>query len=201
MARAAAVAATTAAEIDDAFASVGLRAPRGFGGMLRDALRLVVTEPPVADPISELTDAELTELRAAGLRTDAPTRTYADAVARTAARTAAIMAGSGTVEETAKTLGVTPARVRQLLGERALFGIRTADGWLVPRFQLADGAPLPGLRAVVSALPAGIHPVAFHTWFTTPAGPLRLDDQPVSPRDWLASGGPVEPVAQQAAAL
>ena len=35
----------------------------------------------------------------------------------------------------------------------------------------------------------------------TPNGALRLDDAPVSPRDWLASGGPADPVAAQAAAL
>ena len=195
-------AATAAnATIDDAFAAVGLRAPVGFGGLLRDALRLVVVEPPVADPTSELTETELTELRAAGLRTVVPADAYTKAVARTAARMAAILADAGTVEETAKAMGVSTARVRQLLGERALFGVRTADGWLVPRFQLLGDAPLPGLRAVVGALPPGIHPVAFHTWFTSPTGALRLDDAPVSPRDWLASGGPTDMVAAQAAAL
>ena len=154
------VRATAAAtsSIDDAFAAVGLRAPQGFGGLLRDALRLVVTEPPVADPTSELTETELTELRAAGLRTVVPADAYAQAVSRTAARMAAILADAGTVEETAKTLGVSATRVRQLLGERALFGVRTADGWLVPRFQLHGEAPLPGLRAVVGAAPAGPPP-------------------------------------------
>src|SRR5215207_3990862 len=116
-------AATAAAEIDDAFAAVGLRAPRGFGGMLRDALRLVVTEPPVADPTSELTESEVAELRAAGMHADARDDAYTRAVARTAARMAAILADSAPVEETARTLGVTPARVRQQLGERALFGV------------------------------------------------------------------------------
>jgi hypothetical protein len=193
-------AATTTA-IDDAFAAVGLRAPLGFGGMLRDALRLVVTEPPIADPTSELTETELSELRAAGLRTVVPADAYVQAVSRTAARMSAILADAGTVEETAKAMGVSTARVRQLLGERALFGVRTVDGWLVPRFQLQGDTPLPGLRAVVAALPAGIHPVAFHTWFTTPTGALRLEDAPVSPRDWLASGGPADPVVEQAAAL
>ena len=189
------------AEIDDAFAAVGLLAPQGFGGLLRDALRLVVADAPTADPTSELTETELTELRAAGLRTVVPADAYAKAVSRTTARMAAILADAGTVEETAKAMGVSGARVRQLLGDRALFGVRTADGWLVPRFQLHDGAPLPGLRSVVAALPTGLHPVAFHTWFTTPSGGLRLDDAPVSPRDWLASGGPADPVAAQAAAL
>ena len=164
--------AAATASIDDAFAAVGLRAPQGFGGLLRDALRLVVTEPPVADPTSELTDTELTELRAAGLRTVVPADAYTQAVSRTAARMAAILADAGTVEETAKTLGVSAARIRQLLGERALFGVRTADGWLVPRFQLLGDALLPGLRSVIPALPPALHPVAFHPWFTTPPGAL-----------------------------
>ena len=133
-----------AAEIDDAFASVGLVPPQGFGGLLRDALRLVVSDAPIADPTSELTETELTELRAAGLRTVVPADAYVQAVSRTTARMAAILADAGTVDETAKALGVSGARVRQLLGDRALFGVRTADGWLVPRFQLHDGAPVPG---------------------------------------------------------
>jgi len=201
MPRPSAAAAATTASIDDAFASVGLRAPQGFGGLLRDALRLVVTQPPVADPTSELTEADVVELRAAGLRTVVPADAYTQAISRTAARMAAILADAGTVEETARATGVSAARVRQLLGGRALFGVRTADGWLVPRFQLQGSAPLPGLRTVIMALPAGIHPVAFHTWFTTPTGALRLGDVPLSPRDWLASGGPADPVAEQAAAL
>jgi len=201
MPRTSAAAAAAAAAIDDAFASVGLRAPRGFGSLLRDALRLVVAEPPVGDPTSELTETELVELRAAGLRTVVPADAYTRAVSRTTARMAAILADAGTVEETAKAMGVSGARVRQLLADRALFGVRTADGWLVPRFQLQSGSSLPGLRSVVAALPVGLHPVAFHTWFTTPTGALRLDDAPVSPRDWLASGGPSDPVVAQAAAL
>jgi hypothetical protein len=194
-------AAATTVEIDDAFASVGLTAPDGFGGLLRDALRLVVSDAPIADPTSELTETELTELRAAGLRTVVPADAYTRAVSRTTARMAAILADAASVEETATAMGVSGARVRQLLGDRALFGIRAADGWLVPRFQLQGGAPLPGLRLVVAALPTGLHPVAFHTWFMTPTGALRLDDAPVSPRDWLASGGPADVVAAQAAAL
>jgi len=194
---------TTAAavEIADAFAAVGLPAPHGFGTLLRDALRLVVVDPPVRDPASELTDQELAELRASGLATQVPADAYGRAVTRTAARMTAILADSASAEEVATILGVTPARIRQLLGERALFGIRTGDGWLIPRFQLSGDRPLPDLRAVIAALPTGIHPVAFHAWFTMPTGTLQLDGGAVSPRDWLASGGPADQVAQQASAL
>ena len=163
--------------IDDAFASVGLLAPQGFGGLLRDALRLVVAEPPIADPTSELTETELTELRAAGLRTVVPADAYTQAVSRTDGADGRDPRGRGHRGGDREDAWASAARACgscSASGRCSACGPRTA-GW-------CRGSSSTGTRRCRGCgrswrhCPPGLHPVAFHTWFTTPTGALRLDD-------------------------
>jgi hypothetical protein len=98
-------------------------------------------------------------------------------------------------------LGVDDSRVRQRLAERTLYGIKLRSGWRLPLFQFDDGQAVPGIDVVFPCLDPGLHPVAVYQWFTTPAPDLLLDDQPVSPRDWLRAGASTTEVAAFADAL
>jgi hypothetical protein len=190
--------------IQEALAEYGLPAESGrFLGMVREALRSVVTQPPITHAASQLTAAEARELSGIGLDADASREAYASVAEGTAARMTAILADARSVAATADLLGVTPARVRQLLNEPqpALFGIKAGGAWLVPNFQFVDGRAVPNMRTVLAALPPGLHAVEFFNWFTRPDPALRLHDEPVSPRSWLSSGGDADRVAAEAAQL
>ncbi len=62
--------------------------------------------------------------------------------------------------EAARLLGVDPSRVRQRLGERTLYGVKTARGWRLPAFQFDLDQPdrlVPGIGALIEQEP---HPWA-----------------------------------------
>jgi hypothetical protein len=85
--------------------------------------------------------------------------------------------------------------------ERALFGIKERGEWRIPSFQFEGDRLVRNLRAVVAALPGTLHPIEFFTWFTSPDPALQLDGRPLSPREWLETGGDPEAVAAEAAQL
>jgi hypothetical protein len=125
-------------------------------------------------------------------------------LARTAAKNAVLLATARTVAEAASLLGVNPSRVRQRLGQRTLYGIKTARGWRLSAFQFDLDQPdrlVPGIGRVLAALPADLHPVAIYNWFTLPDPDLTWQGEPLSPLDWLRSGGDLEPAAAIAADL
>ncbi len=106
--------------------------------------------------------------------------------------------------EVARLLGVDDSRVRQRLTKRSLYGIKLPDGWRLPAFQFDPARPgrlVPGIGRVLPRLDPALHPVAVYRWFTLPNVDLVLDDTPVSPLDWLRSGGDPTEVAALAADL
>jgi len=66
----------------------------------------------------------------------------------------------------------------------------------LPRFQFERAKVIPGLREVLGALPGGLNPLDVAEWFLSPNPDLEVEDDenPLSPRDWLLSGAPVEAV-------
>jgi excisionase family DNA binding protein len=186
----------------EALEGYGLRVePRRFVDLVRDALREVMSAEAVADAPSQLTNGEAKELRMVGLDVEEVRGASVPAAVRTAATMTAILAGSLTVEETAARLGVTPGRIRQMLADRSLVGIRDGTGWRIPAYELDGDRPVRNLRTVLRAVPPAIHPVALFRWLTGPDPALGIEGQAVSPRDWLAAGGDPEPVAALAAEL
>jgi hypothetical protein len=150
--------------------------------------------PAVDEPASQFSEAERWALDAGGLELT-PRRTRdPDPRLETAARFAALLADSEDVAEVAERLGVTRARIRQRALERSLLAIREDDEWRFPRAQFSDGAPIRGLPAVSLALPLDLHPVAAWRFLAERNSDLELDDQSVSPIDWLRSGGSPDPV-------
>jgi excisionase family DNA binding protein len=110
---------------------------------------------------------------------------------RAAAEYAALLASSLSTAELAQRLGVDESRVRQLLSEHALYGIKGRKAWRIPAFQLDDTGRrlLPGLHLIIPHL-ADAHPVEVASWFTSPQVDLEGPDEvPLSPRQWLLTGG------------
>lgn len=102
-------------------------------------------------------------------------------------------------------LGVDRSRISQRIGERTLYafttGRRGGSGPLFfPAWQFVGNGTLPGLGKVLDVLPSHLHPLVVHHWFTTSNAELRLrGSDPLSPRDWLVTGGPVATVVALAA--
>lgn len=156
----------------------------------------------VEEPLRELTESEAGVLTEGGLDLSRPSE--GRGLAHTVAKYAAILASSLTIAEAAALLGVSESRIRQRIGERSLYGIRAGKEWRLPRFQFAGGNEVPGIAEVVRRVREDVHPVSVENYFIYPSPDLYLDeeeDHPVSPREWLLSGGSPEAVAHVAAEL
>jgi len=109
---------------------------------------------------------------------------------------------SYTTHDVAAKWGVDDSRVRHRVRNRALYGMRVGRSLRLPIWQFDDELrPLPGLAAVLAALPSGMHPREVEGFMTTPQDDLRMRGHKRSPRDWLLTGGDATPVAAHAADL
>jgi len=120
-----------------------------------------------------------------------------DPVERMRVAFSALLLDTLSVDEVARRLGRDVSRIRQRVRDRSLWALAGEGGARLPRVQFADdGSEIPGMGRLLQALPADLHPVAVLRWLTRPKPDLRLEDVPVSPRDWLLAGGqPDEAVA------
>ncbi len=114
---------------------------------------------------------------------------------------AALTRESLSVQQTATLLRVDTSRVRHRVGDRALYGFRLGGGLRLPVWQFENSEPIPGLRAVLAALPPELHPLEVAGFMTTADPDLTVGDEAVSPRDWLIGGGQVGAVVALAADL
>lgn len=169
-------------------AELPISLPR-FVALLREALRTVGSAAVARDPRREFGPAETRRLARGGFDLTALARDAVDPVARTMAEYAALLGSALDVKQAAERLGVDASRVRQQLAERSLYGIKVAGEWRLPGFQFGPEGRVPAIEKVVRVLPRGLHPVEVWSWFTTPNADLVIADAPVSPRDWLLSGG------------
>lgn len=166
------------------------------------AIREMLGQRPLESPVSEFSPAERAVLAEGGF--DLGARRPDDAVPAlfAAERYAALLASALTVAEAARHLGVDGSRIRQRLLARQLFGIRRPRGWLLPRFQFTNTGLVPGIEQVLPRLSPELHPVVIAAWFATPhpdlARPGDPNETPISPREWLLSGGDPGLVAELA---
>ena len=180
--------------------------PADFERLVAEAVERVVPVRPPVDAREELSEDELGFLAAAGvdLAEFAPRdRGIASPLVLTAAEFAALLATALTVPELAARLNVDASRIRQRLARHSLYGIKDGQAWRIPRFQLDDAglALVPGLHRVAPSW-VGVHPVEVARWFTLPHVDLEdAEEEPVSPRDWLLSGGDASVVAALAEEL
>ncbi len=150
---------------------------------------------------SDLSAAEAAVLADGSVGLTVSAETTARALGRTAIRWANLLMNSVGAAEAARMIGVQESRVRQRLANRTLYGFKHEDTWRVPRFQFYDNRLVPGVAAVFPHLSDTITPVAVETWFTIPTMELVLEDQPMSPRDWLVAGSDPAVVGRLAAFL
>lgn len=98
--------------------------------------------------------------------------------------------------DVAELLGVSTSRIRQRIDSHTLYVINDAGGRVCPGFQFTDSGTLPGLEAVLSAISKTAHPLAVQRFFMTISPDLESEllGSILSPRDWLLTGHPPEPV-------
>jgi len=146
---------------------------------------------------STLSVGELDALQAVGLTTEPFQEGSArDPLTQSITDYMALLETSYSTSQAAKYLKVDASRVRQRLREHSLFGIDYDGEKRLPRFQFERAKVIPGLREVLAALPEGLNPLDVAEWFLSPNPDLEVEDDenPLSPRDWLLSGAPVEAV-------
>lgn len=143
-----------------------------------------------AHPNAQLSDHEAALYDAAGFTEDplAP----AAAAAEREQRMRELTATARTVEEAARLLGVSTSRIRQRAGAGSVWAIKVGNKLLLPAVQFTGAAMVPNLDRILTALPDGLHPLAFERSLTDPRVDLTLDGRPASVIDWLTSGGDVE---------
>jgi hypothetical protein len=146
---------------------------------------------------SDLSAAEVTALRSVGaFKDETPIQVENDPLIRSQAQYMALLEESFSAAEAAKLLHVDVSRVRQRLRERSLFGIEHEGSWRLPRFQFERRLVIPGLAQILKALPPDLFPLDVVDWFLLPDSDLQLDSDtaPLSPREWLLSGRPLDAV-------
>ncbi len=155
------------------------------------------------DPASMFSVADAEVLRRGGLTLESRRDGEPDIVARTAARAAVMLVQAKTTAEVAHALEVSATRIRQRAVARTLYAIRDGGEWRFPRWQFDPEADreIAGLALVIPSLSPRLHPIAVHRFLTEPSPDLEIDDQPVSPLSWLATGGDPGPVADIAGTL
>jgi plasmid maintenance system killer protein len=138
---------------------------------------------------SELTPSELALLKQAGVDVaEHPDRE--DPMIAYATEFGAILATSLSAAQAAKRLrGVTAVRVRQMIREGTLYGIRIEGRWKIPIFQFEDEGLVPNIGAVNAVLPRTLDAVSVLRWYTTPDPELETPaGEVLSPLDWLKAG-------------
>lgn len=108
---------------------------------------------------------------------------------------AALLETSLDTAEVAARLDTPASRVRQLIARRSLYSVLLDGRRHVFAYQFdPDGAMVPGIARVNAALDPTLHPLSVHEWFVEPDAELFMGDDvdaPMSPLDWLRSGGDV----------
>ncbi len=123
------------------------------------------------------------------------------AVATTAAHLIALIGTSLTIEQAAARLGVNASTIRRRISRKALYAIRVGRSNRLPLWQFTSDGVLPHLPRVLTALPANLHPLEVHAFFTLPAEELSSGTVPMSPGAWLGAGGAPAAVVELAASL
>jgi len=146
---------------------------------------------------TDLSAGETEALRSVGaLKGKASVQAENDPLIKSQAQYMALLEDGLSAAEAAKLLRVDVSRVRQRLRERSLFGIEYEGSWRLPRFQFERRLVIPGLAHVLKSLPPDLFPLDIVDWFVLPDADLQLDSDaaPLSPREWLLSGRPIEAV-------
>lgn len=162
--------------LEEVRSSLAGRQPRG-GGLTEDqAAFLVESGAMTADQLEE---AEASVAR--GDLAELERRTRLEAVTR-----------SLSTGEVAELLGIDVSRVRHRKAKDGLYAFPVGAKLRFPTWQFTDAPEqrvLPGLTAVVRAIPDDMRAPSVLGVMTTPQEDLLVDGAQVTPPEWLASGG------------
>lgn len=146
--------------------------------LAKDVETLLIRVPAVsAAPISTDAAAYLAQHGGALARTTVdqfdPVQVRRDQT--TAAVSAAVTLHVDTLDrrEMAGAIGVSPTRVTHLTREAKVLSVRLGRTPSYPRWQVSGGRLLPGLPAVIAAVPAGLHPMDLAGFMRTPQDELN----------------------------
>jgi len=157
---------------------------------VREIVEISVPVPDLDDARKQFSLPERTALEAMGADFSLLPVEVPDPVERTRLAYIALVLDSLSASEVAEHLGRDVSRIRQRTRDRSLWSLPGAAGTRYPRVQFAaDGSEIPGIGAVLQALPPDLHPLAVLRWLTSPKPDLRVDGRALSPREWLLAGG------------
>ncbi|AND17367.1 hypothetical protein [Rathayibacter tritici] len=108
---------------------------------------------------------------------------------RSQAAWAGLRGRSLSTSDVAALLQVSTSRVRQRAADHTLYAFPGQTPHRFPEFQFTQSDELPGWTELARRIPDDAHPLAVFRIVTEPSEELLLEGGPVSPRDWLASGG------------
>jgi len=184
----------------NALARAGLRVDTDeFLTLVEDAARQLSPADP--DPADYFDDTQRGALTEVGLDLSPRQHGERDSRARAVAAHAVLRDTALTVAGAAERLAVDPSRIRHRLADGRLAGWKDRTGWRLPVWQFTNTDVLPGLDAVLRAVPDDQPPLVVAAFMTTPQADLPLDGAPTTPRDWLLAAGDPARVAAIAATL
>ena len=164
-----------------------------FGVSAEELTSALDTLPAIRPDAASLSDDEAALYDAADFAEDE--QAYARVILEAAGHTARLLSTAYSASEVADLLGVSDSRVRQRRGDRTLWAIEDAGGWVFPalQFENVDGRrrQIRHLDQVLPAIPTDIHPLAVARLLSAAQSDLVVDGQPVSPLQWLRDGGDV----------
>lgn len=181
-------------------ARAGLRVePEEFLTLVEDAARQLSPADP--DPADYFNATQRDTLEQVGLDLAPRRDDEIDSRARAVAAQAVLRDSALTVVGAAERLGVDTSRVRHRLAAGRLAGWKDRGGWRLPAWQFTGTGVLPGLEAVLAAVPDDQPPLVVAGFMTTPQPDLRMAGEPATPRQWLLATGDPTPVATLASTL
>lgn len=111
-------------------------------------------------------------------------------------RLEAVTEALSTAEVAAK-LGRDESRVRDRAGKGQLYSFLVGGKRLFPKWQFTDDAKqeiLPGLSVLVKGIPDDMHASTVLNFMATPQRSLLIDDERVTPTEWMRLGRPPQDV-------
>lgn len=104
------------------------------------------------------------------------------------------------VSSAARLLQLTRSEVRDRLRHGRLSGWKDGE-WRLPAWQFSEDGLLPGLDVILQAMPADQPALVIAAFMNTQQADLELNEQRVTPRDWLLAHGDPHSVARLVTAL
>jgi hypothetical protein len=185
--------------LENVLAKAGLRVDaREFLSLVEDAARKL--SPPNLDPSHYFSADQRAALTEVGLDLSPYSKDEGDSRAKTVAAYAVFAESALTVGEAARALSVDDSRIRHRLKDGRLTGWKD-QGWRLPSWQFSGSGVLPGLEVILRAVPEDQPALVVAAFMSTPQSDLVIDERPVTPRQWLLSGGDPELVARLIATL